>query len=82
MFGPRCRYCVDVALQRPTGAARDELLQRIQQTIEPVNIAGLGNAARRNWYPVRAEDLFASADKLQSSRPEIEAMLARCGFSR
>lgn len=81
VFGPRFRRCLELALQKPTGAARDDLFQKIQQTIEPVNIAGLGRAERRHWYPVLADDLFASADKLQSTSTELAAMLARCGFT-
>ncbi len=80
VFGPRFRDCLDIALRKPTGQARNGLLQKIQQTIEPVNIAGLGQTERRNWYPALAADLFAGADKLQSNRDAIEAMLKRCGF--
>jgi len=81
VFGSRFRYCVGVALQKPSGGRRDHLLQQIQQAIEPVNITGLGRAERKNWYPALAEDLFASTEKLQSTRGEIEAMLKRCGFT-
>lgn len=80
-FASRFRYCVHLALQRPTGPRRDHLLQQIQQAIEPVNIAGLGDATRRNWYPALADDLYASTARLQSSHVEIEAMLRCCGFS-
>jgi FADH2 O2-dependent halogenase len=80
VFGTRFRYCVDVALRKPTGATRDDLLQKIQQTIEPINVAGLSRAERRNWYPALAGDLLASPDKLQATHSEIEAMLKRCGF--
>jgi len=59
VFGPRFRYCIDVALKKP---------------------AELGRMERCNWYPVLADDLFASADKLRSTPGEIEAMLKRCGF--
>ena len=79
-FGPRVRDCTAAALRQPTGAARAALLINIQQTIAPVNVAGLGDPERRNWYPARAEDLFASASRLQSSPGEIEAMLKRGGF--
>jgi FADH2 O2-dependent halogenase len=68
VFGPRLRYCVDTALKKPTGDSRRELLERIQQTIEPVNIAGLGRTERRNWFPALAEDLLASADKVAIER--------------
>ncbi len=80
VFGSRFRFCVDVALQKPSGAQREDLLEKIQQAIEPVNVAGLGLPERRNWYPASAGDLFANAGKLQSSRGELEAMLRRCGL--
>lgn len=81
VFGPRFRCCVDAALHQPTGAARAELLELIRQTIEPVDVAGLGEAARQNWFPAKAEDLFAASHKLDASREKIERMLARCGFA-
>ncbi len=79
-FAARCRSCAEAALRRPTGARRDLLLRAIQQAIQPVDIAGLGQE-RKNWYPARAEDLFATAEKLHASRGEIQAMLERCGFN-
>jgi len=80
VFGPRFRYCVDIALQKPTRARREDLLQGIQQAIEPVNVIELGRAERRNWYPASSEDLFANAGKLQANHSQIEAMLKRCGL--
>jgi FADH2 O2-dependent halogenase len=79
-FHAGMRDCVAMALQRPQGTARATLLAKIQETIGPVNIAGLGDAARAHWYPALANDLFGGANKLQASRGEIEAMLRRCGF--
>ncbi|HMJ89124.1 MAG TPA: tryptophan 7-halogenase, partial [Candidatus Acidoferrum sp.] len=81
VFGPRFRYCIDVALKQPTGEQRDDLLRKIQQTIDPVNVTGLGGADRRHWYPAAGADLFANAGKLGSTPTEIEAMLRRCGFT-
>jgi hypothetical protein len=68
-------------LQKPTGEKRGDLLKRIQQTIEPVNVTGLGIPEKHNWYAADAEDLLASTEKLQASREEIEAMLKRCGLT-
>ena len=78
-FAARCRSCAEAALRHPTGARRELLLRAIQQAIQPVDITGLGQE-RKNWYPARAEDLFANAEKLHASRAEIQAMLERCGF--
>ncbi len=80
-FASRCRECLEAALRKPTGAARLELLTKIQRAIEPVNIAGLAQPDRRNWYPALAEDLLAAAPKLGASPGEINAMLNRCGFA-
>ena len=80
VFGPRFRYCVDQALRRPTGAARAHLLERIRAAIEPVDVAGFAHPARRNWHPVKAEDLFSARHKLGVGKPEITQLLSRCGF--
>jgi FADH2 O2-dependent halogenase len=80
-FGPHLRACVDMALQKSTGPKRGDLLQKIQQTIEPVNVTGLGRAERLNWYPASADDLFANAAKLQADRRQITALLKRCGLT-
>ena len=45
-------------------------------------MAGLGDRGRRDFYPVRAEDLLGGARKLGATRSEIEGLLARCGFGR
>jgi len=48
--------------------------------IEQIDLAGLADASRRNWFPALASDLFANANKIPATRLEIEAMLQRCGF--
>jgi len=58
-------------------SCRDELLPRIREIIEPFNVAGLADPAKRNWYPVVADDLFAASAKLGSSADEIREMLLR-----
>ncbi|MBI2926670.1 MAG: tryptophan 7-halogenase [Verrucomicrobia bacterium] len=84
-FGPELRACCHQALaaasagRLPAQSKRD-LLARIARAIEPFDVAGLTNAARRNWHPVDAQDLFNAAPKLGVSAAEIEALLARCGF--
>jgi FADH2 O2-dependent halogenase len=80
-FASRYRDCVNVALRKPSGDERAKLLRNIHAAIEPVNIAGLGIAQRRNWYPALAGDLYAAAERLHSTHGEIEAMLERCGFT-
>jgi len=74
-FGPGLAACCQLALDRGTGS-RDALLAAIQETIEPLDVIGLGDASRRNWYPVDARDLRASAHKLRATPDEIDTLLA------
>jgi len=53
----------------------------VAAAIEPVNVAGLADAKRRNWYPALAEDLITAAPKLGADRAAIDRLLARCGFT-
>jgi FADH2 O2-dependent halogenase len=81
---PRCgramRRCFQLAKNACTQPEIDELAKEIAQTTEPINIAGLGNPQRRNWYPVDANDLLNSAAKLGSTKHEISQLLDKCGF--
>ena len=82
-FAPALQKCLQLAADlraQPTPDRRAELMDAIARAIEPVNVSGLANAARRNWYPVAAADLFAGADKLRATVPAVQAMLERCGF--
>jgi FADH2 O2-dependent halogenase len=81
MFGPELRACAALAATRPSGVARDALLDRIDRAIEPFDTAGLGDRTRRDWYPVLAEDLLAGASKLRATDGEIQGLLERCGFA-
>ncbi len=80
-FGPELRACCDLALASPQGSTRDELFARVDRAIEPFDVAGLLDRSRLDWYPVLADDLLASASKLEASRAEIDGLLERSGFS-
>ena len=73
-FGPATREICESVVRL---ANRDKTLARIQKVIEPFNVAGLADPAKRNWYPVVADDLFAAAAKLGSGADEIREMLLR-----
>jgi FADH2 O2-dependent halogenase len=77
-FGPAARDCLRRALD--ASGDRAKLISDIGRAIESVDIAGLGDFSRRNWYHVSADDLLAARGKLHSSSDEIQAMLARIGF--
>ena len=76
-FGPALARCCRMA---SSGADRGELLAAIREAIEPLDVIGLGDAGRRNWYPVDQADLYASAHKLNATRAEIDALLVSCGL--
>jgi FADH2 O2-dependent halogenase len=81
-FGPEIRACTLAALSAPRGAARRTLEARIDRAIEPFDTAGLLDRRRRDWYPVLAEDLVASASKLFATSEEIQDLLERSGMER
>jgi FADH2 O2-dependent halogenase len=81
-FGPELRACAALAMTAPAGSAREVLLDRIDRAIEPFDTAGLLDRTRRDWYPVLASDLTASATKLDATASEVDLLLARCGFAR
>jgi FADH2 O2-dependent halogenase len=73
-FGPATREICESVVSH---AKRDELLAKIRDMIEPFNVAGLADPAKRNWYPVATGDLFAAATKLGASTDRIREMLLR-----
>jgi len=79
-FGAAMRRFCQRARNNRTQLDPDELRKEISQAIEPINVAGLSNPQRRNWYPVDANDLLNSAAKLQSTEHQISQLLDKCGF--
>ena len=80
-FGAESRLCLERIKKHLSVDQKTKLIRQIQHTIEPVNVAGLANPDRRNWYPVDAEDLLKNAGKLGVGKEEIEQLLNRSGFS-
>jgi tetracycline 7-halogenase / FADH2 O2-dependent halogenase len=79
-FGPELAACASIAISAPQGSARRLLEDRIDRSIEPFDTAGLLDRRRRDWYPVVAADLLASAAKLDSTPEEILRLLERTGM--
>lgn len=61
--------------------AEAEFRRSVARAIKPVNVAGLIDSRRRNWYPVDLSDLFQSRDKLGADDQEIRAMLSASGIA-
>jgi FADH2 O2-dependent halogenase len=55
----------DLALQR-----------RVADAIEAIDVAGLADPAKRNWYGVDVEETAAAADKLMATPDQVRALFA------
>ncbi len=79
-FGPGVRGLLERAHQLHTEEDTRAYTEEVLRFIEPYNLGGFGEPARRDRYPVLAEDLYRAAPKVGACREEIAAMLARAGF--
>jgi len=79
-FGPDLRRLIAQSHNAGSPIHSARFSEEIRRAIDPINVAGLADPARRNWYPVDANDLLANAHKLHATREEAEALLTRCGF--
>ncbi len=55
-------------------------LNAVGRLLEPWNVAGLCDPARRNWYPADPADLVRNAAKVRSTPAEVTSMLAGLGL--
>jgi len=81
-FGRDFQQCLSLASKASSSnGSSTPWLKHIRRAIEPINVAGLADPARRNWYPARAEDLLAAATKFgpDINPATIEAMLREAG---
>jgi FADH2 O2-dependent halogenase len=78
-FGAGLRACAAAAAAPGAGDDAD-LLARIDDLIEPFDVAGLLDRRRNDWYPVRVDDILNSASKLHATAGDVRAMLARSGL--
>lgn len=75
-FGPGLTGLLSLA----DGLDTATLVARVDQLIDPIDVAGLLRKDRANWYPVDAEDLRRAAHKLNATAEDIEGLLRRTGF--
>jgi FADH2 O2-dependent halogenase len=85
VFENGLRKCCDMALCAANGplpdVQRTELLEKALRTIAPIDVAGLSDLTRLNWYPAKAEDLLMAAPKLGVNEMAMRTLLKRCGFT-
>jgi len=61
--------------------SEQEVTALVARALEPVNLAGLGDPRRRNWYPVDTAALLSAAGKVESNPEALRSMLQRCGIT-
>ena len=80
VFGKTSRKLLERAQHIHTEEESSAFIEDALRAIDPIDVAGLCNRQRRNWYPVDAEDLLNSAAKVGATHDEIAALLQSCGF--
>jgi tetracycline 7-halogenase / FADH2 O2-dependent halogenase len=60
----------------------DDYARQVREAIEPLNIAGLCEPAKRNWYPVDPGDVVRGAGKLGVSASDVVDALTASGVVR
>jgi tetracycline 7-halogenase / FADH2 O2-dependent halogenase len=56
--------------------------EAVSAGVAPLNVAGLCDAGKRNWYPVDLRDLVLNAEKLGMSPTAMEAWIREQGWDR
>jgi FADH2 O2-dependent halogenase len=80
VFGPACARLCEQARKARTEEECAETSAAILRAIEPFNIAGLGQAQCRNWFPVDPADLIRGARKVEATPESVLNMLEHSGF--
>jgi FADH2 O2-dependent halogenase len=70
-FAPAMAACEDSI----HAGATDELERRAAAGISPLNVAGLADRSKRNWYGVDLQDVVNGAEKLGFTPPEMRRIL-------
>lgn len=80
-FGPRAQACCEAVLRGPFRRANPEaggrLREAVLEAIAPIDIIGLSDQSRRQWYAARNDDLLAACGKIGVGLGEMAAFLRR-----
>ena len=79
-FGAEMRHCCDLARQSLSLSRRKQLLSAIHHAITPIDVAGLTDQSRKNWFPVKGADLLAATRKLSVPASRVRNFLQANGF--
>ena len=77
-FGPNLRACTDWVRRHAQTASEAEIAgfeRHVAEAISCLNVAGLADPSKNNWYGVDLQDVVASAAKLGMTQAEMEEVL-------
>ncbi len=83
-FGKAMRACADWVGTQGNAASEEEIAafaQRVAEGIQCLNIAGLCDPEKRNWYGVNLNDLIINAEKLGISPDAMKAVLTNATWA-
>lgn len=80
VMGQKLRSCYEKALSIKSETQRKELIDEIYEAVKMIDVAGLSDRHKKNWYPVDADDMLENAAKLKCSRQFIQNYLIHSGF--
>lgn len=83
-FGPALLDCADWARSHGDAGAMgvSDYAQTVANSVECINVAGLCDPAKRNWYPVDLNDVVAGAQKLGFESEEMKRILASAPWAQ
>jgi FADH2 O2-dependent halogenase len=68
-------FAVDLARLSPRRATRADLHRDVASVVERINVAGLCDPSKRNWYGVDLEDAVRGAHKLGVAPRDVEELI-------
>jgi FADH2 O2-dependent halogenase len=79
-FGPGFERLSE-SLLNGDGGSSGSFAAAVRDAIEPLNVAGLCDPGKRNWYPVRMRDLIENAAKLGMSGEAMAQWIEAAGWA-
>lgn len=70
----RAAFAAATIALSPASGPHSDYTRRVAEAIEPLNVAGLCDAAKQNWYGVDARDAVGAASKLGATGEQVLAL--------
>ena len=74
LFAADNRFVTAMRDLSPARGPSPGLAARVAAAIDPINVAGLSDPAKRNWYDVDVGDAVRGADKLRADPDRIRGL--------